>query len=96
MPTLSPHPPTVMQSPLDKTHTPDQPAMSAGSVTNSPQQNSTTEVKSGEPGTPANVSNVAPVVLKKPVLCSKEYETALEEEEQSLDLLYDYSTLDAW
>lgn len=34
--------------------------------------------------------------LKRPVLTSKEYENALLEEEQTLDLLYDYSTLEAW
>lgn len=34
--------------------------------------------------------------LKRPVLGSKEYETGLGEEEHYLDLLYDYSTLDAW
>lgn len=35
-------------------------------------------------------------LLKKPTLTSKEYETALEEEEQTLDLLYDFYALDAW
>lgn len=29
-------------------------------------------------------------------MTSKEYETALEEEEQTLDLLYDFYTIDAW
>lgn len=38
----------------------------------------------------------APPLLKKPILTSKEYETALEEEEQTLDLLYDFYALDAW
>lgn len=35
-------------------------------------------------------------ILKKPTLTSKEYESALEEEEQTLDLLYDFYTIDAW
>ncbi|XP_063216486.1 mediator of RNA polymerase II transcription subunit 13 isoform X2 [Bacillus rossius redtenbacheri] len=34
--------------------------------------------------------------LKRPVLSSKEYESVLLEEEQSSQLLYDYSSLDAW
>lgn len=39
-----------------------------------------------------------PVVnlLKRPVLSSKDYESALLEEEVHSQLLYDYSTLDAW
>lgn len=94
MPTLSPHPPTLAQSPLDKTHTPDQPIMSMGSIANSPH-NGTVDLKNGEAGGFTNCGN-APPVLKKPTLSSKEYETALEEDEQTLDLLYDYSTLDAW
>lgn len=35
-------------------------------------------------------------LLKKPILTSKEYESALEEEEQTLDILYDFYALDAW
>lgn len=35
-------------------------------------------------------------LLKKPILTSKEYENALEEEEQTLDLLYDFYAIDAW
>ncbi|KAK9710567.1 hypothetical protein QE152_g25955 [Popillia japonica] len=35
-------------------------------------------------------------VLKRPILVSKDYETTLEEEDLSLDLLYDYTTLNAW
>lgn len=68
--------------------------MSMGSIVNSPP-NGTVESKNGEAGTFPNVGSVPPV-LKKPMLSSKEYETALEEDEQTLDLLYDYSTLDAW
>ncbi|CAH2007430.1 unnamed protein product [Acanthoscelides obtectus] len=35
-------------------------------------------------------------VLKRPLLSSKDYESALGEEEHTLEMLYDYSTLDAW
>lgn len=94
MPTLSPNPPIVTQSPAEKTHTPDQPPASTGSVVNSPQNVSV------EPKTEIGTSVTAPssniATLKRPVLNSKEYEDALGEEEHSLDLLYDYSTLDAW
>lgn len=44
--------------------------------------------------TAANVASVP--VLKRPILSVKEYETCLGEEEQSLEMLYDYSTMDAW
>lgn len=94
MPTLSPNPPTIAQSPADKTHTPDQPPASTGSIANSPQ-NANVEQKF-DTGTTLNALSTHTVILKKPVLYSKEYETALGEEEHSLDLLYDYSTLDAW
>lgn len=46
-------------------------------------------------GSSATSQNSGPL-LKKPVLTSKEYETALEEEEQTLDLLYDFYAIDAW
>jgi len=36
------------------------------------------------------------LTLKRPVLSSKEYESILMEEDQPSDLLYDYTTLDAW
>ncbi|KAK5641736.1 hypothetical protein RI129_010283 [Pyrocoelia pectoralis] len=94
MPTLSPNPPTIIPSPTEKTQTPDQPPPSAGSVDNSPP-NINTEQKL-EPGIPSNAAQVSIPTLKRPVLTSKEYEVALGEEEHSLDLLYDYSTLDAW
>ncbi|KAJ8926638.1 hypothetical protein NQ314_020972 [Rhamnusium bicolor] len=89
MPTLSPHPPTNNPSPADKTHTPDQPPKSVESAANSP---SGPVDSKGEPQ--VNVASVP--VLKRPILSSKEYEVALGEEEQTLEMLYDYSTLDAW
>lgn len=36
------------------------------------------------------------LIPKRPVLSSKEYESILMEEDQPSELLYDYSTLDAW
>lgn len=93
MPTLSPHPPTNSHSPSEnKSHTPDQPPTSTGSVVNSPP-NINLETKNEN----SNQSNTASVpILKRPILNSKEYEMALGEEEHSLDMLYDYSTLNAW
>ncbi|KAJ8687131.1 hypothetical protein QAD02_022925, partial [Eretmocerus hayati] len=43
-------------------------------------------------------SNYAPVILslKRPMLNSREYESALMEDEQQLPWLYDYSTQEAW
>lgn len=93
MPTLSPHPPTNSQSPADnKTHTPDQPPTSTGSVANSPP-NPNMDIKNENCN---QINNTSIPILKKPILTSKEYETALGEEEHSLDMLYDYTTLDAW
>ncbi|XP_031353032.1 mediator of RNA polymerase II transcription subunit 13 isoform X2 [Photinus pyralis] len=94
MPTLSPNPPTILPSPVEKTQTPDQPPPSAGSVDTSPP-NISTEQKL-ETGISSSVAQVSVPTLKRPVLTSKEYEVALGEEEHSLDLLYDYSSLDAW
>lgn len=37
-----------------------------------------------------------PPTLKRPVLSSKEYESIFQDEDQPSNLLYDYSTLDAW
>ncbi|CAH1098511.1 unnamed protein product [Psylliodes chrysocephalus] len=92
MPTLSPHPPNDEPSPADKTHTPDQPPKSMESAGNSPNAPGMAgEIKSE---TPTSMSNLP--VLRKPVLTSKEYEVALGEEEQPLEMLYDYSTMDAW
>lgn len=89
MPTLSPHPPTNNPSPAEKTHTPDHPPKSVESPGNSPVgQNDT---KGEQPATVASVP-----VLKRPSLTSKEYEVALGEEEQTLEMLYDYSMLNAW
>ncbi|XP_017781580.1 PREDICTED: mediator of RNA polymerase II transcription subunit 13 isoform X2 [Nicrophorus vespilloides] len=89
MPTLSPHPPTVAESPLDKSLTPDQPPKSTGSTVNSPHP-----VAESKENIPVTVSPIPS--LKRPVLISKEYESAVGEEEHSLDLLYDYSIMNAW
>lgn len=92
MPTLSPHPTINNPStPLEKTHTPEQPPKSIDSFANSPHIQ--TENK-----TDAAVSNSTPSLplLKRPVLNSKEYEVVLGEEEQTLEMLYDYTTMDAW
>lgn len=94
MPTLSPNPPTVAQSPIEKSQTPEQPPPSTGSDVNSPQIVHTEQKPEAVP--PTNVQPPSIATLKRPVLNSKEYEAALGEEEHSLDLLYDYSTLDAW
>ncbi|XP_072397237.1 mediator of RNA polymerase II transcription subunit 13 isoform X2 [Diabrotica undecimpunctata] len=91
MPTLSPHPPTANPSPLEKTHTPDQPPKSVDSAGNSPTTAGLVEPKSETQVTTPNVP-----MLKRPFLISKEYEVALGEEEQTLEMLYDYSTMDAW
>ncbi|XP_066252253.1 mediator of RNA polymerase II transcription subunit 13 isoform X2 [Euwallacea similis] len=107
MPTLSPNPPISDQSPslgVDKSHTPpdsvrlppksvESPAMSPGGVKSEP------EIKSGDRRTAevSEKSNGGFVALKRPVLSSKvEYEVAMGEEEHTLDMLYDYSTQDAW
>ncbi|XP_018561806.1 mediator of RNA polymerase II transcription subunit 13 isoform X2 [Anoplophora glabripennis] len=89
MPTLSPHPPTNNPSPADKTHTPDHPPKSVESPSNSPAGQNDSK---GEP--PTNTASLP--MLKRPFLSSKEYEVALGEEEQTLEMLYDYSTLNAW
>lgn len=102
MPTLSPIPAMLAPSSVEKTpHTPEQPPKSTGSVVHSPHP--TPEVKSESCGTVnsnSSCSNSAtpPVlpVLKRPILVSKDYEATLEEEDLSLDLLYDYTTLNAW
>lgn len=95
MPTLSPHPPTNNPStPLggEKTHTPEQPPKSIESFANSPH----VQPESKHDTTQANSTMSSLPILKKPVLNSKEYEVALGEEEQTLEMLYDYSTMDAW
>lgn len=86
MPTLSPHPPTTNPSPTEKTHTPDQPPKSIESFANSPHLGGTVETKNSHE---TNTTSVP--VLKRPILSSKEYEVALGEEEQTLEMLYDYS-----
>ena len=91
MPTLSPHPPIVTPSPIEKIHTPDHPLKSVGSIINSPHPTSDAKCEGGNPSSAPTVAT-----LKRPILILKEYETTLNEEEHSLDLLYDYSTLDAW
>lgn len=45
---------------------------------------------------PLPVQEPPPSTLKRPILSSKEYETILQEEEQPSNLLYDYSSLEAW
>lgn len=91
MPILSPHPPTLLpSSPNEKTHTPDQPPKSEESTANSPNISSV-DAKNEQQ---TNVSSVP--VLKRPILSTKEYESTLGEEEQTLEMLYDYSTLEAW
>ncbi|CAH0563743.1 unnamed protein product, partial [Brassicogethes aeneus] len=82
MPTLSPHPPLT----AEKTRTPDEPPKSVESRLNSPADCKGESQASGA-GAPA---------LKRPILSSKEYEAALGEEEETLEMLYDYSTLIAW
>uniref|UniRef100_A0A6P7FLV9 Mediator of RNA polymerase II transcription subunit 13 n=1 Tax=Diabrotica virgifera virgifera TaxID=50390 RepID=A0A6P7FLV9_DIAVI len=69
MPTLSPHPPTANPSPLEKTHTPDQPPKSVDSAGNSPTTAGLVEPKSETQVTTPNVP-----MLKRPFLISKEYE----------------------
>lgn len=96
MPTLSPNPPTVAHSPMDKTHTSDQPPTSAGSMENSPPASSVEQKADVSLGLSAESHPTVGTLLQRPLLSSKEYEVALDEEEHSLDLLYDYSTLDAW
>lgn len=98
MPTLSPHPPTVpmLHSPIDKPPvTPSEPPKSQDSIVSPSQQPTVDPCRIAE-----NQSSAQPqpptLSLKRPVLTSKEYENALLEEEQTLDLLYDYSTLEAW
>ncbi|XP_049817024.1 mediator of RNA polymerase II transcription subunit 13 isoform X3 [Aethina tumida] len=90
MPTLSPHAPVTCTSPADKTHTPDEPPKSIDSPrTNSPA--GTADIKEE---VSANVASVP--TLKRPILSSREYEVMLCEEEETLEMLYDYSTLNAW
>lgn len=95
MPTLSPHPPINNPStPMggEKTHTPEQPPKSIDSFANSPH----VQPESKHDTTQANNTSSNLPVLKKPILNSKEYEVVLGEEEQTLEMLYDYSTMDAW
>lgn len=93
MPTLSPHPPINNPSTPsgEKTHTPEQPPKSIDSFANSPH----VQTDNKNDIVPANSTPSLPV-LKRPLLTSKEYEVALGEEEQTLEMLYDYSTMDAW
>lgn len=105
MPTLSPQPAAQPSTPADKPdNTPGEPPKSAGSP-GSPQPPASSsgagQGAGGDQRTPddkaSHGTTSQPVqTLKRPVLTSKEYENAVLEEEQTLDLLYDYSTLDAW
>lgn len=105
MPTLSPHPPAVAPSPMDKAAaTPSEPPKSIGSLNSpAPQRGEDFGKASSEAGgTKCEASsngsggNVSAPTLKRPLLSSREYERELVEEEQNLELLYDYTTLDAW
>lgn len=93
MPTLSPHPPINNPStPIgEKTNTPEQPPKSIDSFANSPHIQPDNKNDITQPNSTPSLP-----VLKRPVLISKEYEVALGEEEQTLEMLYDYSTMDAW
>lgn len=95
MPTLSPHPPAQANSPADKAATPGEAPKSTGSAS-SPQPQSSGDPNRTSDGSSTTTNPTPAVNLKRPVLTSKEYENAVLEEEQTLDLLYDYSTLDAW
>ncbi|XP_060523412.1 mediator of RNA polymerase II transcription subunit 13 isoform X2 [Cylas formicarius] len=106
MPTLSPHPPHAAEtsSPAtgpEKSHTPldgdgRQPLKSVESPTNSPKDKDR-DGKQPEKKTQDGAGvNGGLVTLKRPILSSKDYEVALGEEEHTLDMLYDYSTQDAW
>lgn len=75
----------------EKTHTPEQPPKSIDSFANSPH----IQPDSKNENTLSNNTPSFPV-LKRPILSSKEYEVVLGEEEQTLEMLYDYSTMDAW
>ncbi|RZF40528.1 hypothetical protein LSTR_LSTR000407 [Laodelphax striatellus] len=48
------------------------------------------------PPAPPPPQEPPPPTLKRPILSSKDYETALLEEDQPSQLLYDYSTMNAW
>lgn len=95
MPTLSPNPPMITPTSVEKTpHTPEQPPKSTGSTMNSPHP-TPPEIKLENNVTVNNNPPTLPV-LKRPILVSKDYEATLEEEDLSLELLYDYTTLNAW
>uniref|UniRef100_A0AAR5PM40 Mediator of RNA polymerase II transcription subunit 13 n=1 Tax=Dendroctonus ponderosae TaxID=77166 RepID=A0AAR5PM40_DENPD len=105
MPTLSPNPPISDQSPSlarDKSHTPPDsvrlPPKSVDSPVISPvegkcdSENKMGEQRATDDGDKSN----SLLNLKRPLLFTKEYEVALGEEEHTLDMLYDYSTQEAW
>ncbi|XP_044759811.1 mediator of RNA polymerase II transcription subunit 13 isoform X2 [Coccinella septempunctata] len=101
LPTLSPHP--TNPSPFTKSYTPpEQPAKTpagGASEANSPQvpPPSVPEVKTEAlQGGGQSVGGGGGGLLKRPLLTSKDYEAELGEEEQSLEMLYDYSTMNAW
>ncbi|XP_044731039.1 mediator of RNA polymerase II transcription subunit 13 isoform X2 [Chrysoperla carnea] len=65
------------------------PVNSLSTCNNNPNNNNS--------NTNTNNNNVTVVPsFKRPVLSSRDYETAILEDEQPLDLLYDYTTLEAW
>ncbi|XP_076275455.1 mediator complex subunit skuld isoform X2 [Rhynchophorus ferrugineus] len=106
MPTLSPNPPTSDQSPLvgaDKTQTPPDsvrmPPKSVESPTNSPsciKSDLDSKGNDRRSSDDSEKNSYGLTLLKRPTLTSKEYEVALGEEEHTLDMLYDYSTQNAW
>lgn len=104
MPTLSPHPPAQLpiHSPGEggRAPTPSEPGPESQesqqpSPSNPPPPDTCRTSMQEHPHANTHTTN-AGLTLKRPVLTSKEYENALLEEEQTLDLLYDYSTLEAW
>ncbi|XP_022903442.1 mediator of RNA polymerase II transcription subunit 13 isoform X2 [Onthophagus taurus] len=99
MPTLSPIPSTTGQSPAEKvlnTQTPEQPPKSTGSIINSPHPLTETKCNGANENSNLTTSTLTAPILKRPTLSSKEYESAVGEEDLTLDLLYDFSTLNAW
>ncbi|KAL1498030.1 hypothetical protein ABEB36_008892 [Hypothenemus hampei] len=103
MPILSPNPPISDQSPRDKSHTPPDnvrvPPKSIESLLISPSNiKIEQDVKTGDRsiGDDQEKGGDGTVSLKRPVLQSKEYEVTLGEEEHTLDMLYDYTTQNAW
>lgn len=74
-------PSTSQVSPTINTSTPNSQSQTCGNLTSIPKT------------TPTITPTVA---FKRPILSSRDYETAILEDDQPLDLLYDYTTLEAW